>query len=82
MRIVGYRKESPLSFCASGRLLMKEARFNEEFQKLPMGKLTGVRKGVYHFKTHADMNRFDEDCWAARMVQVCTQHRENAKKGA
>ena len=70
MRIIGHRKERPMTFSASAELLVEGARFNEEFQKLPMGRLTAIPKGVYRFKTHAQLNRYDEACLAARMAQI------------
>lgn len=70
MRIVGRRGERPLAFDASAALLAEGARFNEEFQRLPMGKLTAIPKGAYRFQSHADADRHALDCLAACMVQT------------
>ena len=61
MRIVGRRGERPIAFSASAKLLSEGARFNQEFQKLPMGKMTAIRKGVYRFQSHEEANRHAEE---------------------
>ncbi len=69
MRTVGRRAERPLSFSASASLLIEGARFNEDLQKLPAGRLTGIPKGVHRFSNQAQADRFDEDCSARRMAE-------------
>ena len=70
MRIVGNRKERPISFSASAELLLEGARFNDELHKLPGGGITGFPKGIYRFKTHAEANRQQEECILACMVEL------------
>lgn len=70
MRTVGRRAARPLSFSASAALLVEGARFNEDLQKLPAGRLTGIPKGVHRFSTQAEADRFDEDCSARRMAEL------------
>lgn len=70
MRIVGRRGERPIAFSASAALLAEGARFNEEFQKLPVGKLTAIAKGVYRFKSHQDADLHSQDCLAACLIQA------------
>jgi hypothetical protein len=54
MRIVGRRREAPLSYSASGELLAQGARFNEELSGLPTGKTALMPKGLYRFHTHEE----------------------------
>lgn len=70
MRIVGNRKERPISFSASAELLLEGARFNDEIHRMPGGSITGFPKGVYLFKTHAEANRQQEECIIAGMVEL------------
>ncbi len=37
MKIIGRRREAPLSFSASGELLAQGARFNDDLRGLPTG---------------------------------------------
>ncbi len=57
MRIIGSRKERPVSFSASGSLLAEGARFNDEIHGLPTGSVTFIPKGVLRFKTHEEANQ-------------------------
>ena len=70
MRTVGYRKQRPITFNASGILLAEGARFNGELHRLPTGNSTFIPKGVFFFKTHEDANRQQQDCLVEGMVQV------------
>ncbi len=70
MRTVGCRKEHPITFHASAGLLEEGARFNDEIHRLPTGQATGIRKGVYRFKTHAEANQHQQDCVVDSMVRV------------
>ena len=56
MRIIGRRKERPITFSASGELLAEGARFNDEIHKLPSGGTTCIPKGVFRFKSHEEAN--------------------------
>ena len=75
MRLVGRRSERPLSRSASARLLAEGARFNEEFQRLPLGRTGPVPKGIHRFRSHAEANRHDEACLAARMARLATRRK-------
>jgi hypothetical protein len=70
MKTVGHRRERPVAFSASAQLLKAGARFNEEFQKLPFGRFTAMPKGIRRFHSHADANRYDEECLALHMAQL------------
>ncbi len=70
MRIVGQRKERPISFSASAALLVEGARFNEEIHRLPTGGTIFIPKGVYFFRTHEEANRQQQECLARGMAQI------------
>jgi hypothetical protein len=70
MRIVGKRKERAISLAASGELLLEGARFNDEIHRIPGGDITGMPKGVYRFKTHAEANQQQEAAIIAGMVEL------------
>lgn len=70
MRIVGQRKEHPITFSASASLLAEGARFNDEIHRLPTGNETFIPKGIFRFKTHEAANRQQLDCLVASMVQA------------
>jgi len=73
MRIVGNRKERPISFSASASLLAEGARFNDEIHRLPTGNTTFVPKGVRFFKTHAEANRHQLNCLVKGMAQTALE---------
>lgn len=56
MRVIGLRKERPITFAASGESLAEGARFNDEIHKLPSGGTTCIPKGVFRFKSHKEAN--------------------------
>lgn len=70
MRTVGHRQQAPLSYSASAELLIAGARFNEELQQFPGGRIGCVPKGVYRFATHEQANRHQLDCLARHMARV------------
>lgn len=72
MRTVGQRKEHPLTFSASARLLLEGARFNDEIHRLPTGNQTLIPKGVYRFKTFAEANKQDLDCLVTAIAQAAS----------
>ena len=80
MRTVGQRKERPIGLRASGDLLAKGARFNDEMHRLPTGDTTFIPKGVYRFKTHEDAYRHQLDCLVKGMAKVALE-RANGRKG-
>lgn len=68
MRIIGHRKEQPISFSASAELLAEGARFNDEMHRLPTGKTAFIPKGIYRFHTHEEANRQQEECLVQGMA--------------
>ena len=75
MRVVGSRKERPISFNASGLLLAEGARFNEQIHRLPTGSNTSIPKGVYFFRTHEEANRHQAACLERVMARVAQERR-------
>lgn len=67
-RTVGRRQDPSLSFSATTENLRAGARFNEELQRLPTGRATGVPKGVYRFSDHADAEAHRLQCIARVMA--------------
>lgn len=70
MRVVGHRKEHPITFSASAALLEEGARFNDELHRLPTGNQTFIPKGVFRFNRHEDANRQQQDCLVTGMAQI------------
>ena len=75
MRVVGARKERPISFNASGCLLAEGARFNEEIHRLPTGGNTGIPMRGYFFRTHEEANRHQSMCLENGMARVAQEPR-------
>ena len=69
MRVIGHRKERPITFLASGESLAEGARFNDDIHKLPSGGTTCIPKGVFRFKNHEEANRHWLDCVANAVAQ-------------
>lgn len=70
MRVIGHRKERPISFSASADLLAEGTRFNDEIHRLPTGDPTYIPKGVFRFKTHEEANRHQLDCLVEGMARA------------
>jgi hypothetical protein len=70
MRIIGHRKEHPITFSASAALLLEGARFNDQIHLLPSGSSTCIPKGVFRFKSHEAANAHQQNCLVENMVQV------------
>jgi hypothetical protein len=70
MRVVGHRRESPISFSASAKQLEDGARFNDEIHRLPTGSTSFIAKGLFRFASHEAANRHQLDCLTDGMVQV------------
>lgn len=70
MRTIGHRKEHPITFSASGALLVEGARFNDEIHRLPTGNQTYILKGIYRFKSFEEANRQDLECLVEGMAQI------------
>lgn len=60
MRTVGRRKEQPITFSASAKLLATGARFNDELQKLATGNTRFIPKGLYRFRNHQNANQHSD----------------------
>ncbi len=73
MRIIGKRKERPISFSASASLLAEGARFNDALHCLPTGNTSFIPKGVHYFKTHDEANRQQLDCLSKGMAQTALE---------
>ncbi len=73
MRVVGHRKERPMTLSASADLLAEGCRFNDETHRLPAGDRTSVRKGVYSFKTDEESEQHRQDCIVGNMVRVARE---------
>jgi hypothetical protein len=71
MKIVGSRREQPVSSHASGVLLAEGARFNESIASL--ARSTFVSKGVYRFKSHEAANQHEQDCLIRGMGQLAAE---------
>ena len=70
MRIIGQRKERPITYFASAVLLAEGARFNDEIHRLPTGCATHVPKGVFRFRTHEEANRQQLDCLVENICDI------------
>lgn len=70
MRVIGRRKEQPITFSASGESLAEGARFNDEMHKLPSGATTCIPKGVFRFKTHQEANEHWLACVSNAVAQT------------
>lgn len=73
MRIVGGRKEHPITLSASAAMLREGARFNDQMHLLPTGSSTFIPKGVFFFRTHADANAQQQECLVGNIVQVASE---------
>jgi len=73
MRIIGRRREQPITFFASAALLVEGARFNDEIHRLPTGGQTFIAKGVYRFKSFEEANRQELDCLVKGMAQIALE---------
>ena len=74
LRIIGRRKEYPITFSASADLLVEGARFNDDIHRMPTGKLTRIKKGVFFFKTHIEANQHQQDSVIECIVQAAMRH--------
>jgi hypothetical protein len=73
MRIIGHRKEHPITFSASAALLAEGARFNDEIHRLPTGGRTFIPKGIYRFKSFEEAGRHRLECLAEGMAKVAME---------
>ena len=73
MRIVGRRKQAPLSFSASGELLAQGARFNDDLRGLPTGDAAFIPKGLYRFRTHEEAAAHAQKCLVERMASLAAR---------
>jgi hypothetical protein len=75
MRIIGRRKERPITFSASAELLAEGARFNDEIHRMPTGKETFMPKGLFFFKTHEEANRQQMDNLIKGMAKIARERK-------
>lgn len=73
MRIIGRRKEHPITFSASATLLVEGARFNDEIHRLPTGNTTHIPKGLYRFKSFEEANQHQQDCLVAGIARLAME---------
>jgi hypothetical protein len=73
MKIVGRRKERPISFEASAEMLAEGARFNDEMHRFPTGNTTFIPKGVKRFRTHQEANQHWQDCLVEGMARTALE---------
>lgn len=73
MRIVGTRKERPITFFASPELLVRGVRFNEEIHRTFDSRSNGVAKGVYRFKSHQEADAHQAQCIAEKMASLAKE---------
>lgn len=74
-RTVGNKKERPLTFEANAELFKQGCKFNADMIKMFNIK-TGIPKGVYHFKTHAEANKHQEECLAKYMAKLAIERND------
>jgi len=70
MRTVGHRKEPPITFHASAKALDKGVLFNDEIHRSFSTQSNGVKRGVYHFKSHQAANEHQVECIAEKMARL------------
>jgi hypothetical protein len=75
MRIIGHRKERPITFSASAELLAEGARFNDEIHRMPTGNETFMPKGLFFFKTHEEANRQQMDNLIKGMAKIARERK-------
>jgi hypothetical protein len=73
MRIVGHRKDHPITYYASAALLVEGARFNDEIHRLPTGNRTFIAKGVSRYLTHEDANRHELEALVEGMARIALE---------
>lgn len=73
MKVIGRRREAPLSFSASGELLAEGARFNDALRGLPTGDAAFIPKGLYRFKTHEDADAHAQKFLIERMAAIAAR---------
>ncbi len=69
MRTVGNRKERPITFHSTSASLEMGIRFNDEIHRSFGTQSNGVKKGVYHFKSHEDANEHIDQSIANKMAR-------------
>lgn len=70
MRIVGHRKERPITFYATAPQMENGIRFNDSTHHAFAAKNNGVKRGVYHFKSHQAANVHQETCIAENLMRI------------
>jgi hypothetical protein len=74
MKQVGHRESSLPSAMPSAHALRAAATHQQTGQALAALATTGIRKGVYRFATHADLNRATDEA-LARAIALNAQRR-------
>jgi hypothetical protein len=73
MRIIGRRREAPLSFSASGDLLAEGARFNDDLRGLATEDAAFIPKGLYVFRTHEEAAAHAQKCLVENMARIASR---------
>jgi hypothetical protein len=69
MRKVGKRKPSPPALTPSTAALRAAAVHQATGQALAAVATTGIRRGIYRFASHAEMNRHTEEALARAVAR-------------
>lgn len=75
MHTVGNRKEHPITFHASAAALKRGLQFNDELHRTFNTKNTGIRKGVYYFKSHKEANEHQKRFIAKKMAELARENK-------
>jgi len=70
MRQVGKRKQPSISLNASGALLKRGCRLNDELHRLPTGQTTFFPRGVYHYQSHEDASDHWLNCVVSGIAKL------------
>lgn len=70
---VGRRKEKAISLHVSAKNFLEGCRFNDALHALPTGRVLHMRKGIYHFHTHAEADAHRIDSLIQGMVAMARQ---------
>ncbi|MFM9884050.1 MAG: hypothetical protein ACKVQT_13585 [Burkholderiales bacterium] len=68
MRVIGKRTIRSPGLMPSAEALRIAAVHQETGQALAAVVTTGIPKGIYRFKSHEEMNRFDDDALVRAIV--------------
>lgn len=67
-RIVGSRQEPVITMDANSESLLQGCHFNDEMHKFFKINGSGIKKGIYRFRTHEEANEHQAECLAEAMA--------------